>query len=377
MRDFEIVSVKKDELTQGNVEQIYFEVSQSDKFEALYRIIDVEEAFYGVVFCRTKVDVDDVVTKLNNRGLRAAALHGDVSQAQREKILRQFKSKSITVLVATDVAARGIDVNDLTHVINHSLPQDPESYVHRIGRTGRAGKTGVAITLVTPSEYRKLSAIKRVTNSDIARKPIPNVKKVVDAKKGRIKESINSIIEEENYKDLEDMASEILQENDPKTALAALLKHAFKDELNERNYREIADRSSRGNDGGDRSYVDRKGTARLFVARGKNDGMNPRSLVEMIEKETGVQSSRIDDVRILDDFSFIAASFEDAETIIRSFQNLSDGGRSLVSRAKEKSSDRRDGGRREGGGRRDGGRNDRRGGDRGDRGGFKGNKRRY
>ena len=156
MREYEVVSVKRDQLTKNNIQQIYFEVSGSEKFEALYRIIDVEDHFYGVVFCRTKIDADDIASKLLNRGCRAEALHGDISQGQREKILQKFKDKKITVLVATDVAARGIDVDNLTHVINYSLPQDPESYIHRIGRTGRAGKSGTAITLITPSEYRKL-----------------------------------------------------------------------------------------------------------------------------------------------------------------------------------------------------------------------------
>ncbi len=347
MRDFEVVAAKRDAITQNNIQQIYFEVSQADKFEALFRIIDVEESFYGVVFCRTKLDADEITNKLINRGCRAEALHGDVSQGQRERILKKFKDKKITILVATDVAARGIDVDNLTHVINYSIPQDPESYVHRIGRTGRAGKTGTAITLITPSEYRKLVVIQRVSNSKIEKQNLPDVQAVIESKKIRIKAAIDKIIESEDFEDFAEISKEILSEKNPEETVAAILKYAFKDELNEKSYNKISDGSRRNRDfneyddrggsgNGQRGgYVDRKGTARLFVAKGKADGMDPAKLASFISKETGVPSSKIDDIRVLDTFSFIAVAFEDAENILRSFQENSTG-RSVVSRAKDK-----------------------------------------
>ncbi len=353
MNEYEVISVASDNISKANIQQIYFEVPQSDKFEALFRIIDVEESFYGLVFCRTKIDADEIAHKLANRGCRAEAIHGDLSQGQREKVLQKFKNKKITVLVATDVAARGIDVDNLTHVINYSLPQDPESYVHRIGRTGRAGKTGTAITLITPSEYRKLIAIQRMSNSTITKQKVPNVAEVIDSKKQRIKSALNEIIAAGNFSDLEAIAGDILQENpDPKTTLAALLKLAFKEELNQSNYSEINDLAykknkdfyydDRGMTGhrpiGDqgRGYVDRKGTARLFIAKGRNDNMDPKRLVDFIQKETGVDQRRIDDVKMFDAFSFFAVPFEDAEKVLHIFQKQSGGKRSLVTRAKEK-----------------------------------------
>ena len=304
-----------------------------------------------------------------NRGCRAEALHGDISQGQREKILQKFRDKKITALVATDVAARGIDVDNLTHVINYALPQDPESYVHRIGRTGRAGKSGTAITLITPSEYRKLITIQKAANTTITKQKVPDVKDVIDSKKQRIKTAINELVSVGNFSGLEEIAAEILSsETDPKIILAAVLKLAFKDELNERSYSEInvaggsygkKDRNSsrdrdRGHDrdrdrrdddrdsdyrpGGNdrRGYVDRKGTARLFIARGKNDGMDPRKLVDFIQKESGVDQRKIDDVKIFDTFSFFAAPFEESEKILNCFHKMSGGKRSLVSRAKDK-----------------------------------------
>ncbi len=355
MKEYELISVEATNNAKENIEQIYFEVSQSDKFEALYRIIDSEESFYGVVFCRTKLDVDEVASKLANRGLRSSGLHGDLSQGQREKILSKFREKKINIMVATDVAARGIDVNDLTHVINYSLPQDPESYVHRIGRTGRAGKSGTAITLITPSEYRKLVSIQRVANTKITKQSIPNVKDVIESKKQRILATIDKELASERVPEIDEVASEIMEKDpDSQKLMAAILKIAFKDQLKESSYFEIGkpkkkrdynsydDRGMgggyRGRIGseGRRSYIDGKGTARLFIAKGKNDRYEARKLVEFIQKETGVSQSKIDDVRIFDSFSFFAVPFEDAEKVLKSFQSKASGGkRSLVSRAKK------------------------------------------
>lgn len=135
MGDYELIAVKNEQMTTAQTSQIYFEVNEQDKLNALCRIIDVEPDFYGIVFCKTKLDVDFLVRKLLERGYQTQGLHGDVLQKQRESILSQFKEKTIKILIATDVAARGIDVNDITHVINYALPQDIESYVHRVGRT--------------------------------------------------------------------------------------------------------------------------------------------------------------------------------------------------------------------------------------------------
>ena len=353
MGEYEVISVASENIGKANIQQIYFEVPQSDKFEALFRIIDVEESFYGLVFCRTKLDADEIAHKLANRGCRAEAIHGDLSQGQREKVLQKFKAKKITVLVATDVAARGIDVDNLTHVINYALPQDPESYVHRIGRTGRAGKTGIAVTLITPSEYRKLVAIQKMSNSTITKQKVPNVAEVIESKKQRIKNAMIEIISAGKFSDLEPIAEEILKEtSDPKIAISALLKLAFKDELNEKNYNEINELAYGKNkdyyyddrgmsnrpigDQGRRSYVDRKGTARLFIAKGRNDNMDPKRLVEFIQSETGVDQRHIDDVKMFDAFSFFAVPFEDAEKVLHVFQKQSGGKRSLVTRAKEK-----------------------------------------
>lgn len=346
MSEYEVIAVAADNSSKDNIQQIYFEVPRHDKFEALYRIIDVEEDFYGLVFCRTKLDTDEVAQKLSARGCKAEAIHGDLSQAQREKVLQKFRSKKISALVATDVAARGIDIDNLTHVINHSLPQDPESYVHRIGRTGRAGKKGIAITLISSSEYRKLVNIQRMTNMKINKQAIPNVAEIVERKKQRIKASLIDIVSAGHFSDLEQITDEILTEvADPKIAVAALLKLAFKNELSEKSYSEINegrrergsdDRGNRSAGGGNRRSADRDGTDRLFIAKGRNNNMDPRKLVEFIQQETGLEQRRIDDVKMFDAFSFFAVPSGDSERVLNAFQKQSSGKRSLVTRAKDK-----------------------------------------
>ncbi|OPX30796.1 MAG: RNA helicase [Candidatus Omnitrophica bacterium 4484_171] len=325
MCQYKLIQIQKEQPTVSLTDQIYFEVNYSDKIEALCRIIDSENGFYGLVFCRTKVDVDTVSKKLLDRGYDADGLHGDISQAQRERILNRFKQKRINILVATDVAARGIDIYNLTHVINYSLPQDPERYVHRIGRTGRAGKEGTAITFVTPDEYRKLLIIKRVAKTDIRREKIPAIEDVIRAKKTRIKNELAGIIQSSLDSQYLDFAQEILAENEPDKALAAFIKYSFGDELSVRNYSKIKDVS-----------VDMKGTVRLFVARGRADNMDPRKLVNMIREIAQVDSWKIRDVRIFDKFSFITVPFAEAEIILHAFKKQKTTRKPIVERAKER-----------------------------------------
>ncbi|MCR4289679.1 MAG: DEAD/DEAH box helicase [Candidatus Scalindua sp.] len=327
MKDYEIVAIKKEQLTANLTDQIYFEVSTADKFDALCRIIDIEHNFYGLIFCRTKIDVDKIGKRLIDRGYDADSLHGDISQSQRESILNKFKGKRTNILVATDVAARGIDIMDLTHVINFALPQDPEYYVHRIGRTGRAGKEGTAITFVTPEEYRKLLFIQKITKSKIRKEKIPKVQDIIDSKKNRIRSQLDDIIKNENYSEYITMAQGLLAEQKPEHIIAALLKQSYKDVLSEKSYSEIKEIS-----------VDKAGTARLFVALGKSDSITRSKIIKLIKQKANIAESKIDDVKIFDDFSFITVPFEDAEIILHVFKKEGKGKRPIVVRAKKKKS---------------------------------------
>jgi ATP-dependent RNA helicase DeaD len=342
MRDYEYLEVKEEKITTNLTEQIYFEVKEAEKFEALSRIIDMENDFYGLIFCRTKVDVDRVSQRLKNRGYNSEGIHGDISQSQREQIFAKFKNKKIKILVATDVAARGINVDNLTHVVNFALPQDPESYVHRIGRTGRAGKEGTAITLITPYEYRKLTFIQRITKTDITKKKLPQATEIIEAKKERIKTAIQEIIEKEKHKNLIDFSKQILEKNDPTEVVSALLQHSFAKELDEKSYNQI-DNFSQSRKNFNQTSPDRNGSlvkdmVRLFVAKGSNRGTTKKSLVDYITQKAKVKGHLIDDVRVFEDFSFITVPYQESKRIIQTFKKEGKDNRPLVAKAKPRSS---------------------------------------
>ena len=199
------------QLTTDLTEQIYFEVRQKEKLDALLKILELESDFYGIIFCKTKADVEDLTNKLIEKGMKADNLHGDISQPLREKILGKFRNRKINILVATDVAARGIDVGDLTHVINYAIPNDPESYVHRIGRTGRAGKKGTAITFVTPSEFRKMKFIKKFTQAEIVKQKVPERQEIVDLRKKKVESDIERMLSQKETEGYRAWARELME----------------------------------------------------------------------------------------------------------------------------------------------------------------------
>ncbi len=324
MQKYEHVAIEE-ELVTDLTEQIYFEVQESDKFEALCRIIDIEDEFYGLIFCRTKTDTSKLAQNLGDRGYLVDALHGDLSQQEREKILNKFRKQKINILVATDVAARGIDIIELTHVINYSLPQDPDSYVHRIGRTGRAGKQGTAITFVTSTEYRRLTYIIKTSKSDMRKGRLPEIKDVIKAKRARVKAELESTIKAEEYIDCLEMSEKLLDEYPAEKILAAVLKYAFKEKFDESMYAEITGSS----------YVDRKGKTRLFIAMGKFDGMTPDKLREFIQEETGDSELKIMDAEIFPNFSFVTVPFAQAETLLEIFKNKKKGRKPFVELAQK------------------------------------------
>ncbi len=333
----EVVKVKSSELTSNLTDQVYFEVRESDKLEALCRIIDIEESFYGIIFCRTKVQCDDIGRKLQERGYDAEALHGDLSQKQREIILNKMKKHSISIIVATDVAARGIDINDLTHVINYSIPQAPEAYIHRIGRTGRAGKMGTAITFITPSEFRKFKFIQKVAKTDIRKASVPAPKEVISIRRDRIESELLSLLTNnvENDQFLP-IAKKMLNAHDSEQVLASVLTYFYKDALDERKYKDLTPtRGSRQKEFPSKFNREDDGQVRLFIARGKKDGLDKRELISYLQDKTNASNEDIQEVTVRDAFSFVTAPFEVAEDIIRIInKSVTNGGRPIVTRAK-------------------------------------------
>jgi len=353
MEKHEIIKTKLSGKTTSLTDQKYFEVKESDKFDALCRIIDTTDEFYGLIFCRTKNDVDFVTSKLIERGYDAEGLHGDISQTIREKILSKFRKKLVNILVATDVAARGLDIEDLTHVINYSLPQDPESYLHRIGRTGRAGKEGTAITFVTPEEFRKLNFIKNITQTNIRKERIPQIQEVIEFKKRKIISEVNDLVEYGTGTNYLLLAKDLLRNHNAEEVVAALVKYNFQDELEEKSYAKIHDLyehskrvfsdddsfSRKGKDSfrenrskREKSFTE-KGKVRMFLALGKYDDLDVKGLLKMLKKETGIAPEKISGVQISDAFSFFNVSEKEADLVLKTL-NKDKKTRPIVERAK-------------------------------------------
>ncbi|AIF42379.1 DEAD/DEAH box helicase [Virgibacillus sp. SK37] len=224
MKDPKEIKVKAKEMTVENIDQYFVEIPEKFKFDTLNNHLDIHSPELAIVFSRTKKRVDEITEGLQARGYRAEGIHGDLTQGKRMSVLNKFKSGRVDVLVATDVAARGLDISGVTHVYNFDIPQDPESYVHRIGRTGRAGKTGEAISFITPREMAHLHLIEKTTKSKMKRLMPPTNK---DAQQGQQQVTVDkllSTIEKQDLKAYHETASELLEDNDSVTVIAAALK---------------------------------------------------------------------------------------------------------------------------------------------------------
>lgn len=224
MKDPETVAIKAKEVTVQNISQLCYKVSEKEKFPALCRLLDVNNPELAIVFGRTKRRVDELSEALNKFGYKAEGIHGDISQDKRSSIMRRFKEGRINLLVATDVAARGLDISGVSHVYNFDLPQDPESYVHRIGRTGRAGKTGIALTFVAPAEIDHIKTIEKVTKRKMEWVSVPTKEEAIENQQRKAADLLLEIAEKANLYSYHGIANHLLQEEDPVTLVSAALK---------------------------------------------------------------------------------------------------------------------------------------------------------
>lgn len=319
MGDYETVKIESKTTISDRITQSYYEVAPRNKFEALSRVIDMTDDFYGIVFCKTKMDTDEVAAGLMARGLKAEGIHGDIDQKHREKILARFKEGKNKILVATDVAARGIDVDNLTHVVNYSLPDNAETYTHRIGRTARAGKTGTAISFVSRMDSRKLFGIERLLKQKINKEQIPNARQVVDIQKKRLMERLTESITEGGLEKFEALATEIFagvevgEEVEGKNLkiLAAVMKDAYEKRFDESSYNIITER---------KAAAAPTGEQRLFIAKGKMDGMNPGSLIKFIENTVGIRLGDVGKIDVLEKFSYMNVKVEEADQVLAYFK---------------------------------------------------------
>ncbi len=310
INDHDFISIKRKELTNPNIKQIVYKIHPKDKFEALCRIIEVEFDFYGIIFCKTKAWVDEVSANLMTRWYKVEWIHWDIEQKMREKTLTRFKNKTITILVATDVAARWIDINNLTHVVNYDLPDNPEVYTHRIWRTWRAGNKWEAISFITRKDLRILSAIERTIKTKLELWKLPEISEVIEFKKKRLINNIKEIINSKNInKSYLDLADRLLELANPNEVLASVLQEWFWNEFLEIHYKEISNLKNNNQD-----------EKRLFIALGRNNNYNVWKLIKFIENEIWRKLWNIWKIDIMRDFSFMNVSEDDAWEILDYFK---------------------------------------------------------
>ncbi|MCF6358654.1 MAG: DEAD/DEAH box helicase [Draconibacterium sp.] len=380
MKDIFEISVGRKNMGADNVEHHYYLVQARDRYLALKRVADVNPNIYGIIFCRTRVETKDVAEKLMQDGYNADALHGDLSQAQRDHVMARFRGKHLQMLVATDVAARGLDVNDLTHVINYNLPDDPEIYIHRSGRTGRAGKNGISVTLIHLREKGKLKQVERTVNKPFIKKIVPSGKEICGKQlfsliDGVEKVEVNEIQIAEFmpviYKKLAWLEREELIKHFVSVEFNRFLEYyanapdlnVDESRHNTRDYdrgerrgrdnrrsrdgrggrgdrdwgrdrgprgeRSDRDRSrgGRGDRGGrsdrDRDRRSRGGYefSRFFFNMGKKNGINKRTIIDLINDKTPGKSVEIGSIEVLKGFSFFEVDKKYEGEIIRAFKD--------------------------------------------------------
>jgi len=320
------VRVDTKNLVVAKIKQVFFEVREADKIKALTRILDVQESALTLIFCHTKRDVDALSGKLKSMGYEAGAIHGDFTQSFRDEMMRKFKTGVIDILVATDVAARGLDINDVTHVINYSIPQNPDAYVHRIGRTGRAGKCGIAITFVTPREYRQLHLIERCAKTKIEKGRLPTRAEVREARERVIAGDLEDVIKSGTYKEFIPLVEEMMDEYDPMVLAAAALRFSA-------GALEVEDISAPGAPRGRGGA----GTTRLFLTIGRKDKIQVGDMVRTISEKTGIPGRNIGKISLFDKFSFVEVPSNVAELVISSINEMIIGGRKVkVSPARDR-----------------------------------------
>lgn len=352
--DPHIIKVAKKELTVDRIEQVYYEVKPSLKMELMVRLMTVNNYNLSVVFCNTKRMTDEVTESLGSRGIVAEALHGDLSQAQRDKVMGKFRKGICNVLVATDVAARGIDVDNVEAVFNFDLPLDEEYYVHRIGRTGRAGKSGIAVNFVTGRrDTMKIKDLERFTKASINKMDPPSVNELIDMKKAQLVKDVHrTLAKNEDNQIFEETLGQLLTEGlTPEQIALGLIKMTMGEAVKELRDQDFSlpsfqdrrrERNDRGDRGGrfERGGRDRDGArrgerreggrerrgggrateanmARLFLNLGKRDRIRPNDIVGAIAGEAGIPGRSIGGIDIFDNFSFVDVPQKDADHVIR------------------------------------------------------------
>ncbi|MBB2181367.1 DEAD/DEAH box helicase [Lachnospiraceae bacterium MD1] len=318
----EMIRVVKKELTVPKIEQYYYEVSPKNKEDVLSRLLDMYNPKLSLVFCNTKKQVDELTTALQGRGYFAEGLHGDLKQQQRDRVMHSFRSGRTEILVATDVAARGIDVDDVEAVFNYDVPQDDEYYVHRIGRTGRAGREGRAFTLVVGREVFKLKDIMRYCKTKIKAQPIPSINDVTAVKAEKVLDKLKSIIENEDLSKMVNLIEERVNDEEY-TSLdiaAAFLKMYIGEDLGKEEDSLLEDFGDTGAEAG---------MVRLFINLGKKQNVRPGDILGAIAGETGMPGKLIGSIDMYDKYTFVEVPREYASDVIQVMKSAKIKGKSI------------------------------------------------
>ncbi len=343
------VKVVKKELTVPKVTQYYYEVKPKSKLEVMCRLLDMYAPKLSVVFCNTKKQVDELVQALQGRGYFAEGLHGDLKQIQRDRVMGSFRNGKTEILVATDVAARGIDVDDVEAVFNYDLPQDDEYYVHRIGRTGRANREGIAFSFVVGKEVYKLRDIQRYCKTKIIPQAIPSLNDVTAIKVDKILESVADTIGDTDLSQMVNIIEKKLIEEDY-TSLdlaAALLKMMMGEEnedvIDTREPRSLdeldnhyesgsrgrSSRSSSGSGRGGRYESSREDMARLFINIGKNQNVKPGDILGAIAGESGMPGKMVGSIDMYDKYTFVEVPRESADAVLKAMKDVKIKGKNI------------------------------------------------
>ena len=312
MKDWKEFSVAAANTTNENIDHQYYVANHHNRFETLRRLLDFTPGIYGIIFTRTKQDAQEVSEKLMKMGYPTSPLHGDMDQKMRSKVMERFKSKALQCIVATDVAARGIDVNDITHVINYELPDDPEVYTHRSGRTARAGKSGICMSIVSPKQISNIRQIERLVKQKFHKSDIPDGAEIVRKKMFFYMEQIANAEPQADFAKLyRDLIHDQFADVDKE-----IYQHT--EDLNAGYDRKEGNDRSRGN-----RYV------RLFINLGEKDGLNEQKLLQFIVESTDVEPNTIDRMTVRDMSSFFNVPGDAAEYIIEHLSNKKFKGRKV------------------------------------------------
>lgn len=336
MNNPEEISVAQKNIAAENVEHQYFLVRSKDRYEALKRIADVNPDVYAIVFCRTRQETKEVADKLIEDHYNADALHGDLSQAQRDNVMQRFRSKHLQILVATDVAARGLDVNDLTHVINYNLPDDPEVYIHRSGRTGRAGKSGISISLIHLREKGRLKDIERICKKKFVIKNVPGGREICEIQLLNLIDKVQNVeIDEKRIESFMDAINEKIGEMTREEIIKKFLSMEFNrfldyyknaPDINVEDEKRGDRDSSRSDRGGDRGEKTRRGSrrdtkySRLFISLGSKDNVQPAKMIGFINRVVNDRDVVIGKIDIMRNFSFFEVDSDHEQQVINSMK---------------------------------------------------------